>query len=381
MAEASRQPWDIESLFLMITTSCNLRCEYCMLQGSTRSRMPWPAIEAALAHLRASPRRSVHLMLTGGEPLLESSMLRETIDLAQVAATPGRAVAIDVLSNGTLLDEGTADFLATRDVGLQLSLDGAPEAQRLRGEWTSGALEALVKRLSAHQPEWYSRRFSVAVTLVPETVPHLADSIDYLVEIGAREIGISPALGHSAGWTSDMEGVLDDQFRRLWEGSLTQMQRRGHSPVVLFRPDSLSPQPSSSGRCGVPGATMAVVDVDGAVYGCPPAARSAFGGSTSLPRAFADALQLGDIRDPELGARVPAFRRRLLATGLFERRDIDYSVSGPCRRCVWVQECQACPLSSVLGPGATDIRRVPDFICAFNRVSLKHRRRFLEATQ
>jgi len=41
-----------------------------------------------------------------------------------------------------------------------------------------------------------------------------------------------------------------------------------------------------------------------------------------------------------------------------------------------VGRCVACPLAAACDPGCTDARRVSDFVCAFNRVSLAHRDRF-----
>ncbi|MFO7691812.1 MAG: hypothetical protein R6V57_01885, partial [Vicinamibacterales bacterium] len=109
---------------------------------------------------------------------------------------------------------------------------------------------------------------------------------------------------------------------------------------------------------------------------CPPLVGSALDQPAGLLRAASDAMRIGDVTDPHLGGRLPAYRDALAATGLFGPREGGCSSYGACRDCAYLGYCGVCPLSIALLPGASDPERVPDFICAFTRASLKYRHRF-----
>jgi hypothetical protein len=63
------------------------------------------------------------------------------------------------------------------------------------------------------------------------------------------------------------------------------------------------------------------------------------------------------------------------ATGLFHARNEKYSSYDRCAECRFAAECSICPTSIGHIPGNTDPRRVPDFGCAYNLVSLAYRER------
>jgi radical SAM protein with 4Fe4S-binding SPASM domain len=147
-------------------------------------------------------------------------------------------------------------------------------------------------------------------------------------------------------------------------------------PLSLFRKTQATPYPPSSARCGAEIARMAVVDVDGQVYGCPPVIGSAVEHPEGLLASTLEAMRIGHISDPDLEQRLPAYRQALERVGLFDRRDAYRSPFGTCRECAYLRYCDLCPLSIALAPGASDPTRVPGFACAFKRVSLKYRHRF-----
>jgi len=368
--------WAISSLFLVVTSACNLRCAYCYNSRRSPRRMDWPTAEAAVARLWSSGERDVRLLVTGGEPLLEFAFIQRLVELVRASRPRGRTAEIHLLTNGTRLDDERVAFFARHRVHVQISLDGVEPAQRLRGAWTVGRLDAVVSQIRKRHRSWFESRVNAAVTLVPAAVPCLADSFDHLLGRGFRDISLTPASGGIHGWREDMVPLLDEQFRRVYRSSLDHYRRTGRVPLSLFRKGRPSPYPPWSSRCGVETGCTPAVDVDGSVYGCPPVVGSALDEPRGLLQAASDALRIGDIRDPGLADRLPAYRRALARTGLFGRRDRTRSGFGRCRACACLGHCNLCPLSVALAPGASDPRLVPDFACAFTRVSLKYRHRF-----
>jgi sulfatase maturation enzyme AslB (radical SAM superfamily) len=370
------EPWALESLFLVLTSACNLRCTYCYNSRGAPARMEWPTVEAAVARLWASQARDARLLVTGGEPLLEFALLQRLVEHVRATKPPGRTVSFDLLTNGTRLREEQIAFLARHRVSVQISLDGIEPAQRLRGSWTIPRLGALVSYVRDRHRTWFQRRVSAAMILVPETVPYLADSVEDLMRRGFTEITVGPAMGDIPGWHDGLLPLLDEQYARVYGFALRHYRRTGQVPLTVFRKDSSSGEPPSTALCRVESGHMAAVDVDGQVYGCPCVVGSALERPLGLLRAASDAMRIGSICDPNLPGRLPAYRDALASTGLFDRRDGNYSSYGACRDCAHVRHCGVCPLSIALAPGASDPRKVPDFICAYNRVSRKYRRRF-----
>jgi hypothetical protein len=87
-------------------------------------------------------------------------------------------------------------------------------------------------------------------------------------------------------------------------------------------------------------------------------------------------MRLGDVRDINFKYRLKAFPAAVEAAEIFHRKEEKYSSYGKCGDCRYLAECYVCPMSIGRGAGENDPRRIPDFACAFNLVSLKYRARF-----
>ena len=247
--------------------------------------------------------------------------MRRVVEYVRATTPRGRRVDLHLLTNGTRLGEDAIAFLAGHRVSVQISIDGAEAAQRLRGAGTFRQIDSLVSHLRRRHRTWFRNRVNAAVTLVPGTIPLLAASVDYLLNRGFTDITLSPATGDIPGWHDGLLPLLDAQFRLVYRSSLRRYRRTGLVPLSLFRKGTPSPYPPWSARCGVESGRSAVVDVDGQVYGCAPVVGSALDRPAGLLRAASDAMRIGDVIDPGLGGRLPAYRDALAATGLFGPRE------------------------------------------------------------
>jgi sulfatase maturation enzyme AslB (radical SAM superfamily) len=337
--------------------------------------MEWPTVEAAVARLWESPKRQVRLVLTGGEPLLDFAFVKRIVGHVRTTTPSGRSVAIDILTNGTRLGEPVVRYLAEHRVGLQVSFDGVEAAQRLRGASTFETLDSSIRSMRRRHPAWF-RRVSAAVTVVPGTVPHLAASVDYLMAQRFSNILIAPAVRVAPADPGRLLSELTSQFAGIFRSSVLRYQETREVPVSDFREARAAVAPRTAPLCGASTARMAVVDVDGEVYGCPPVARSGALDPPGFLRSTCERMRIGNISDPRIAERLPAYRSALLETGLFGRRDRFHSPYGPCRDCRHVRRCDVCPLAIALAPGGSDPLSVPAFACAFSQVVGRFRARF-----
>ncbi len=338
-----------------LTTACNLACIYCH-QGEHQPRlMSWAVLKAGIDRLPVSEAEERTLALTGGEPLVEWSLVRRAIEYARGSTTNGKGLRIALTTNGLLLDDEKAQFLVAHDAEVQISLDGIKEAHELRAPGTFGVLVRLLERLRKDHPSWYRKRLSLGMILTSANLSFLGRSVEFLLSQGIESIRLAPLLTYDAGWGRAAEAELERQMGEVFDLSLELHQRTGAIPLELFRRPSRPPEARPDRPvCRVNAPESQAVGVDGSVTGCPLLLAPEAGGTWAGP-----SLREGTAR--------PAW------PGL--RRD-RYSNHGQCRDCEFVDECLVCPVASATVPGNTDSRRVPDFNCAFNRIVGRHRRLF-----
>ena len=368
----------IRSVTAVVSAACNLRCRYCYQNKAASARMPWPVLHAAIDRLLDSPEPELSLQFTGGEPLLAFPLVRRAVSYLEGKRPEGRRVNYDIVSNGTLIDSRHIRFFADRRFNLQISFDGTPAAQALRGRGTFERLDRLMDRLKHQAPTLFHTRLRVAVTVAIQAVPHLADSIDYLLGKGVREIALSPAMGQTLPWRPSDIDLLDRQMSRVFDSSIRHYQRMGQVPLLLFRKEAVERTRSRRSRfiCNAAEGGAITVDVDGQVYACGMLAESFQTFPDTPLRRRLIGMRLGDVRDPELAGRLRALPEAAAATGIFDRKETKCSSYGRCARCRFLASCDVCPMAVARDPEHADPSRLPDFLCAFNQVSLAYRRRF-----
>ncbi len=373
---------DLKSLDIILTTNCNLTCSYCYQKCKNPQRMTWETLRAALKLALGTHCDEIELLFYGGEPLLEFPLISRAVSYIENLRSRYVGVRYALITNGILLDQEKAKFLALHRFETQLSFDGITHAQNLRGEGTFVILDKLLERLISEHSVWFREKLSVIITLSSKTIPYLADSFDYFLNKGLREISINPLFTHDAGWENDLFDELDRQFARMYRSSRQHYLRTGEVPLVNFR-KTLPGSPYRSGKgnmCSVIRGDALAIDVDGQLFGCVAFADSFGMDRPSFWRERLDFMRLGDLHDPVLGKRLETFPDAVRRSGIFTNRAKKYSSSGRCCDCPNLSTCIVCPASIIHIPGNTDANLISDFMCAYSRVSHKYREQFPRQT-
>ena len=130
-----------------LTRRCNLHCPFCYVSKFAPTGRPDLPTSAWLAFLdELAEAKVLEIAFTGGEPLLYPG-LRDLV--RHVAALPMR---YKLYSNGVLLDDETADFLANTGhcEYVQISLDGDEDTHdTIRGRGVHAAAMQTLRRLQA----------------------------------------------------------------------------------------------------------------------------------------------------------------------------------------------------------------------------------------
>ena len=123
------------SLLIKPTSAdCNLRCEYCfyleksvLYPRSKKHRMSDEVLEKMIAGYLATEQPVYAFGWQGGEPTLMGREFFEKVLSLQQKYGKGRTIANSLQTNGTLLDDDFARFLAENHFLVGISLDGPEE--------------------------------------------------------------------------------------------------------------------------------------------------------------------------------------------------------------------------------------------------------------
>lgn len=186
-----------KALVLSLTRDCNLGCRYCYVKGRPRSTMTAEVVRRALELLRApGPWR---LGFFGGEPLLAWGLLEEAVGLARERATrAGVGLRFNLTTNGTLLSDKHARFLAENGFSLIVSLDGPRELHDAeRKSFSGGSFEAALEGLQVASRAGLSGRITLRATF-PLERPALRARLEFLNELADR--GLAGGVSVEPAW-------------------------------------------------------------------------------------------------------------------------------------------------------------------------------------
>jgi sulfatase maturation enzyme AslB (radical SAM superfamily) len=367
-----------ESLSLIITAQCNLRCSYCYQNAKASRRAGWNVVQAGIDLVLREGSPQTELMFLGGEPLLELDLLRQAVSYAEALDPERKRFRFTISTNGTLISEAVADYLDEHEFDVQISFDGVQQAQAYRGSGTFEILNRVLDSLRAKHAQLFKNRLRIALTVIPDNFTFLPDSVRYLLEKDVREIRVSPCLTPYPGWQNDRIDELDEVLARVAEISLNHLRQSAAVPVTLLRKagDEIPQRSSRRPACNALTGNGLALDVDGQAYTCTLLVESYQRFASGSLMEQASALKLGDVRDPEVRSRRAALAASAGAASLWKSLESGGSSYGNCNECEYSGRCTVCPVSiwEASSPGGP--YRVPDFICAFNKVALKHRDRF-----
>lgn len=360
---------------LMLTTACNLRCSYCHQKPGAPRTMDREVLDAAMRQLVTSRFNRPWLIFYGGEPLLAAPLVRRALDRVREWAPPRMRPDVQILTNGTRLDEKLTRLLVSRDVFITLSSDGVAPAQGDRGPGSFELLDRLLVRLRRDHPKHFRERFAVKVTLTSRNVPFLSDSFRYFLSRGVRDVDVYPVLPDDAGWNALSRRRLGRQLAEVVRLLAEEFRRSGRVPFRVFRGAADGPPTDPVHACGCGSRGHLFVDVDGALAPCSLLAPSTLGSrATALRRV---AARLGGLRvtDPDLPAalvrRETRARRLPFLAGMKDRQ----GPRGACAKCRARSTCFVCPVAVACNGG-----RVPQFHCDVNYLFAWHRAAFLRQT-
>jgi uncharacterized protein len=250
---------------VLVTANCNLRCDYCYISKKPR-QMNIEIADKSLDFIFRESDNSTRISITffGGEPLMAPVMIEYICKRAlERAATDNRELSFSMTTNGTLVNKRNAELIRKYDVKTKLSIDGIGESQDRHRKQVDGAgsFDLIAKNIDniLSLPG-----LTVRMTVTPDTVTYLADSVRWLSQKGFRHIFFTPVV--EADWNELNLSALYDCYQKL---SIYQEQNKRGARVSNLARD-LSRLRRGNKRiygCGA-AVSMVAIDPEGYLYPC-----------------------------------------------------------------------------------------------------------------
>ncbi len=202
------------NLTLHLTDNCNMHCTYCIHEKICHDMSEETVIAAC--DLAFSKGNSAGLSFFGGEPMLKKNLIIKAIEYCRKKeAETGKKSRFKMTTNATLLDEAFIDYARISGLQIAVSFDGTAQNISRRFADGSSTLKTVEKNsqlLLERMPDSYAM-----LTLAPEAVDELYNSVIYLYNIGFRKISTVLAHGKNVCWTDSHLEKLELQLEKTAE--------------------------------------------------------------------------------------------------------------------------------------------------------------------
>ncbi len=180
-----------QSLILEVTTACNMRCKYCVYSGIYNGYRvhgtEFMPIEIALKAVKmykhyldkywiSNPFREPVVGFYGGEPLLAFNIIKKVVSLSnELFRRDGYDVVYSITTNGTLINDKVAEFLARNSFVVAISLDGPKEEHDKRRKYIDGkgtfedVMRGLITLYKAYKRNGQEPRIIIECVIDPTT--------------------------------------------------------------------------------------------------------------------------------------------------------------------------------------------------------------------
>ncbi len=197
-----------ETLWLVMTRTCNLDCTYCY-QGSHQwqwqkdkdldKHISDKTIAKALEFATDWTTQELSVIFYGGEPLLQFDKIKKWVPIWKLAfLRTGKKIRFSVTTNGTLLNEEVREFFDEHGISFLLSLDGPPwihDKQRFyhggKPSWDKIQTEEILQWRPNNEIAWQ---------IDPSRVPEASD-LQWMIDKGFKRINFN--LNWNTPWPDD----------------------------------------------------------------------------------------------------------------------------------------------------------------------------------
>lgn len=221
-------------LILVITTDCNLSCDYCYTKRICKD-MDFATIKKAinlfLKISSSSPHEPTTIRFFGGEPLLRVDLIEKTIEYCK-SRYPQFSFNFTVSTNGTIMSNSIAALLKKHHIDYRLSMDGSQETHDSCRKFADGL--GTFKRIMNNLKTLKSNGIKpfIRVTCHPKNTANLHKDVLFFKENGFTDIEIVPAYGIE--WNTEQIQEWQKQLRLIKDFYYKELANKTGFRICFF---------------------------------------------------------------------------------------------------------------------------------------------------
>lgn len=267
----------LKALCLNVSHLCNMTCSYCFAgQGNFGGKDELMNFETAKAAIDLLLKESdtvenLQADFFGGEPLLNFSVVKDTIEYAEKAG--GRKkIKFTLTTNAALLNQEFLRFLNEKQVGLILSLDGHPKVHNRFRRFKDGkeSYKKVLKNIltavsSRNNKDYYVRGTFTSLDC------RLLKQVEHIADLGIKNISLEPVVtkDESFSITEKLIEPLEKEYIKIAKFYLKRKKEGKNFNFFHFNIDLDNPlcYARRISGCGAAVEYLAVTP-DGSLYPC-----------------------------------------------------------------------------------------------------------------
>lgn len=186
---------EIDVLYLILSSGCNLACTYCFIENSMynnkcEQNMPIETIEVAVSkycdYVKERNIKNPLIIFYGGEPLLNWKAIEKTIEISKQKKVN---MEYSIVTNATLLDEEKVKFLVENNVEIGISIDGPKDLNdknRIYRNSISSVYDKVTEKIKLLKE--YNARFGLSITVSQDLLDNKEKVLCWIKEYGVKDI-------------------------------------------------------------------------------------------------------------------------------------------------------------------------------------------------
>lgn len=193
---------EINSLSLLTTLRCNLKCKYCYINQRDLD-MSFDTLKKALDLFLNSSGLNKRIIFVGGEPLLNYNLIKSAVNYINQLKINSKKKIITILNtNGTIMNDEIFEFFKDIDF-ISISLDGVKETQdknRLFKD-DSSSFNIILKNIN-HLKEHFKDKLLLNKVITSGNYETFQEDLFFLISLEPLFINLNVALGDE-GWNEE----------------------------------------------------------------------------------------------------------------------------------------------------------------------------------
>ena len=228
---------NLRQVVFEVTDACNLKCKYCgygefyedydsrhnqFMEFKTVKKVIDYLVELMDSPLNQSFDKNIYLSFYGGEPLMNMSLIKETIAYIESLSIKHRRFSYSMTTNAVLLHK-YMDYLVEKDFTLLISLDGTFDNHSYRvfhnNRNSFDDVFGNVKRLMLKYPSFFEKNVNF------NSVLHNRNSVEDVKEFIVKEFNKTPTISelNFTGIKKEKRKEFLEVFRNI-EDSLSEIE-------------------------------------------------------------------------------------------------------------------------------------------------------------